>query len=208
MAKIIIIGASGTIGRAVADLLGIGNEVIRVGHRKGDYTVDLGSKASMEKLLESTGSVDAIVCAAGHSRFSTLENATDEDFMVSIQHKLMGQVNLVRIAPRHLAPKGSITITTGLLAREPWPGTVPTALVNAALEGFVRAAALDVAPGLRINAVSPVLVTQTAKQMGMGIAGTMSAAETAKAYRAAVQGDMTGQVLDARDYGQAEAGGR
>ena len=204
MAKIIIVGASGTIGRAVAGLLEPENEVIRVGHTQGDYTVDLGEKASIEKLFEPIGSFDAIICAAGMSRFGKVDEASDDDFSVGINHKLMGQVNLVRIALRHITGNGSITITTGLLAREPWPGTVPTAMVNAALEGFVRAAALDLATGIRINAVSPVFVTETAKKMGMDTAGSMSAVETARAYQAGVEGDMTGQVLDVRDYGKVE----
>jgi len=208
MGKIIIVGASGTIGRAVADLLEQDNEVIRVGHTQGDYSVDLIEKASIEKLFEGIGSFDAIICTAGMSRFGNVGEASDDDFSVSIDHKLMGQVNLVRIALRRITENGSITITTGLLAREPWPGTVPTAMVNAALEGFVRAAALDVAKGIRINAVSPVFVTETAKKMGMDTAGTMSAIETARAYQASKDGDMTGQVLDVREYGKVEGGGQ
>ena len=94
--------------------------------------------------------------------------------------------------------------TMGLLAREPWPGTVPTAMVNAALEGFVRAAALDASNGIRINAVSPILVTETATKMGMDKAGTISATETAKAYQSCMAGNITGQVLDDRDYGKLE----
>ena len=208
MGKIIIVGASGTIGRAVADLLEPGNEVIRVGHTQGDYTADLGAKASIEKLLQRIGLFDAIICAAGLSRFGKVDEASDDDFSVGINHKLMGQVNLVRLALRHITGKGSITITTGLLAREPGPGTVPTAMVNAALEGFVRAAALDRVKNIRINAVSPIFVTETATKMGMGPTGTMSAAETARAYQTCIEGEMTGQVLDVRDYGKVEEGGQ
>jgi len=148
--------------------------------------------------------IDAAISAAGLSRFGKLGEASDDDFMFSINNKLMGQVNLVRIAQQHVSANGSITVTTGLLGREPWPGTVPTAMVNAALEGFVRAAALDASNGIRINAVSPIFVTETATQMGMDKAGTMSAIETAKAYQSCIAGDMTGQVLDVRDYGRVE----
>ena len=204
MSKIIVVGASGTIGCAVADLLGQTHQVIRVGNRQGDFTVDLSSKSSIENLFEKIGSIDAVVSAAGLSRFGKLGEASDDDFMFSINNKLMGQVNLVRIAQQHVSAKGSITVTTGLLGREPWPGTVPTALVNAALEGFVRAAALDASNGIRINAVSPIFVTETAMKMNMDKAGTMPAIETAKAYQSCVAGDMTGQVLDVRDYGKVE----
>jgi len=202
VAKIVVIGASGTIGQAVSELLEQHNKVIRVGNRQGDHTVDLSSKTSIETLFESIGSCDAVVCAAGHSRFAKLTEASDDDFLSSIMNKLMGQVNLTRVALHYLTSNGSITITTGLLAREPWPGTVPTALVNAALEGFVGAAALDVSNSIRINAVSPILVSETAVKMGIDKSGTMSVTEIAKAYQAAVEGDMTGQVLDVRDYGK------
>jgi NAD(P)-dependent dehydrogenase (short-subunit alcohol dehydrogenase family) len=201
MAKIMIIGASGTIGQAVAELLSPGNEILRIGNSRGDDTVDLSSKASIEALFERTGALDAIVCAAGTARFAALGQASDEDFAVSIDQKLMSQVNLVRIGHRYITGPGSITLTSGMLAREPWPGSVPVAMVNAALHGFVRSAALDIENGLRLNVVSPILVTETARTRGMATAGTMSAAETAKAYKACVDGPMTGQVLDVRDYG-------
>jgi NAD(P)-dependent dehydrogenase (short-subunit alcohol dehydrogenase family) len=204
MAKIILIGASGTIGSAVTNRLIQSHTVIRVGHHQGDHTVDLGSKVSIEALFEKTGSCDHVICTAGLSRFAKLEDATDEDFAVSVNHKLMGQVNLVRIAQRHISKNGSITITTGILAREPMPATAPTAMVNAGLEGFVRAAAIDLNNRIRINAVSPIFVTATAKRMGMPARGTMTAEKTAQAYQAAVEGDMTGQVLDVRDFGIVE----
>ncbi len=204
MPKIIVIGASGTIGSAVADLLAANAEVVRVGNRRGDDTLDMEHKPSIEALCQRLGTFDALVCAAGASRFGTVLEASDEDFRVGIAGKLMGQVNLVRIALRYIPSGGSITLTTGLLGRQPAPGTAPTALVNAALEGFVRAAALDLGPKVRINAVSPIFVTATADKMGLPVAGTMSAAETAKAYRASVYGKMTGQVLDVRDYGRVE----
>lgn len=207
MKKIIVVGASGTIGRAVADLLAQHHQVIRVGHRQGDLTVDLCAKASIEALLEKIGPFDAIVSAAGESRFGKVDEAGDDDFMVGIAGKLMGQVNLIRLAPRFIAVNGSVTITTGVLAQEPWPGTAPTAMVNAGLEGIVRAAALDLGKGIRVNAVSPVFVTETAQKLGMDTVGTMSATETAKAYRVSVEGEMTGLVLDVRDFGKRATGG-
>jgi NAD(P)-dependent dehydrogenase (short-subunit alcohol dehydrogenase family) len=200
MSKIIIVGSSGTIGRAVTELLEKDNEVVRFRHSEGDYTVDLGSKESIEKLFKSTGSFDALVCAAGVSRSAKVDEASDDDFMASINNKLMGQINLVRVGLNYITENGSFTITSGLFAREPWPGTVPKAMVNAGLEGFVRAAALDIGKGVRINVVSPVFVTESAKKMGMDTAGTMSAAQTAIAYKISVDGDMSGQVLDVREY--------
>jgi NAD(P)-dependent dehydrogenase (short-subunit alcohol dehydrogenase family) len=201
MANIIVIGASGTIGRAVADLLAREHSVLRVARSHGDVTVDMSEKASLEGLFHKTGTVDAVVCAAGDSRFGKpLDQVSDDDFVFSIHNKLMGQVNLVRIALGHLTDNGSITLTSGVFGTAPWPATSPTAMVNAALEGFVRAAALDVARGIRINVVSPIFVTETARKMGMPGENTLSAADTALAYKAALEGSMTGRTLDVREY--------
>jgi len=204
MRKIVIIGATGTIGRAVSDLMIQENQVVRVGNSRGDLTVDLASRMSVENLFKKTGPFDGLICTAGISRFGNVNEASENDYMFGVYSKLMGQVNLVRIALRNINPNGSITLTSGIFAREPWPGTVPTAMVNAALEGFVRAAALDLPNGIRINAVSPILINITAKKMGMDTAGTMSASETAKAYKAGIEGNMTGQILDGRRYGKIE----
>jgi NAD(P)-dependent dehydrogenase (short-subunit alcohol dehydrogenase family) len=201
MAKILVIGASGTIGRAVADLLAREHEVIRVALSHGELTVDLSDQTSLKTLFQKTGTVDAVVCAAGNSRFGKpLDQVIDEDFTFSINNKLMGQVNLARTALGHITEHGSITLTSGIFATAPWPATSPTAMVNGALESFVRAAALDVGRGIRINVVSPIFVTETARKMGLPIDNTLSAADTALAYKAALEGDMTGRVLDVRAY--------
>ncbi len=204
MKKIVIIGGTGTIGQAVSNLMMKENQVVCVGKKRGNHTVDLAYDASIGRLLKKIGSFDGLICTAGTCRFGNINEASDNDYLSGLYGKLMGQVNLVRIALRHINPKGSITLTAGIFAREPWPGTAPTAMVDAALEGFVRAAALDVTNGVRINAVSPILINITAKKMGMNTVGTMSPEETAKAYQASVEGDMTGQILDVRKYGEIE----
>ena len=63
--KIIVIGASGTIGRAVSEELSQRHEVIRVGRTRGDYQVDITSQESVEALFAQTGEVDAIVSTLG-----------------------------------------------------------------------------------------------------------------------------------------------
>jgi NAD(P)-dependent dehydrogenase (short-subunit alcohol dehydrogenase family) len=178
-----------------------------VGNRYGEYNVDIRSKASVEALFQNIGNVDGIICAAGSTRFGNVQEASDNDFIVSINNKLMGQVNLVRVALQYLNPKGFITLTSGTMAQSPWRNSAPTAMANAAVEGFVRAAALDVKNGIRINAVSPMFINTTAKKMGMTTTGTMSVSDTARAYLVSIESDMTGKVIDARKYGNQEGNG-
>ncbi|MDB4947475.1 MAG: Aklaviketone reductase [Gemmatimonadetes bacterium] len=199
--RIVVVGATGTIGKAVVDALSGRHEVVRVGHTHGEHTVDIASAGSIRALFDAVGPFDALVSAAGNAAFAPLETLTDEQFAFSLGHKLMGQVNLVRLGLAHVRDGGSITLTSGVLAAEPMPGAAAISLVNAGLEGFGRAAALEAPRGVRVNVVSPPWVSETLQAMGMDPAGGMPAAKVAAAYVAAVEGGETGQVLDARKFG-------
>jgi NAD(P)-dependent dehydrogenase (short-subunit alcohol dehydrogenase family) len=88
-----------------------------------------------------------------------------------------------------------VTLTSGILAQQPQPGTAAISLVNAGLEGFARAAALEAPRGIRVNVVSPPWVNETLKAMGLPVTGGLPAAVVAQAYVQCVEGQMTGQVL-------------
>ena len=110
----------------------------------------------------------------------------------------MGQVTLARIATDHLRDAGSITLTSGVLAMHPMPGSASVSMVNAGLEGFMRAAALEMPRNLRINAVSPPWVKETMLKLGMDPTPGLASADVAKAYVAAVEGAQQGQIIDPR----------
>ena len=147
-------------------------------------------------MFARAGAMDAVVCAAGDARFKPFTELTDEDFAFSIRHKLMGQVDLTRIALPLLRPGGSVTLTSGILAREPMPGSGAISLVNAALEGFTRAAALEAPNGIRVNVVSPPWVTETLAALGMDTSAGLPADVVARAYVANVTGSQNGAVID------------
>jgi NAD(P)-dependent dehydrogenase (short-subunit alcohol dehydrogenase family) len=194
--RILIVGATGTIGSRVARLLGERHEVLAASHRGGDLTVDIAEPASIRALYERVGVVDAVVCAAGQARFEPLAELGDEDFDYSLRNKLMGQVNLVRLGWEHVRDGGSFTLTSGVLSRSPMTGSAAVSLVNAGLEGFARAAALEAPRGIRVNVVSPPWVDETLAAYGMrGVPG-LPAAEVAKTYERSVTGDATGAVLE------------
>ncbi|KIC07697.1 short-chain dehydrogenase [Leisingera sp. ANG-M1] len=198
--NILVVGATGTIGKAVADALAENHTVIRAGYNDGDVRVDLGSKASIEAMYNSIGQVDAVVSTAGLAGFAPFSELDDAAYDLALQNKLMGQINLVRIGQAHISDGGSFTLTAGILSRNPMPGSVVISLANGALESFSKAAALELGRGLRVNTVSPVFVKETMEVMGMDSSSGLSAADTAKAYLAAVEGDLTGAVFDAPDY--------
>jgi NAD(P)-dependent dehydrogenase (short-subunit alcohol dehydrogenase family) len=192
--KILLIGATGTIGAAVARALA-GHEVIGV-TRRTDPRVDIDEPASVRAVFQRVPAPDAVVCCAGNAVFQPLEKLTDADFEFSVRSKLVGQVNVVRAALGHLLDGGSVTVTSGVLAQKPMLGSAAVSLVNAGLEGFVRAAALEAPRGIRVNVVSPPWVSETLAKMGMDPKDGLPAAEVAKAYVAAVEGSDNGRTLD------------
>jgi NAD(P)-dependent dehydrogenase (short-subunit alcohol dehydrogenase family) len=198
--KVVVIGASGTIGREVVKLLSRRHEIIPVTNTRGHHKVDLASKESIEDLFETIGPFDALVSAAGLAAFGNLDDLTDEDFHLGLTNKLMGQVNLVRVGLRYIRDDGSFTLTTGVLAMEPMPGSAAVSMVNAGLEGFVRAAALQMKPGIRVNAVSPPWVSETLAAIGKDVSVGMPAAKVAAAYAESVEGRASGKIIDARGF--------
>lgn len=198
--RIIVIGATGTIGKAIVAALEGRHEVVQVGHRRGEYQVDLASRESIEQLFQTVSPFDALVSAAGLAKFGPLEGLSDGDFQFSLGHKLMGQANLVRAGLAHVRDGGSFTLTSGVLASEPMPGSAAISLVNAGLEGFARAAALEMPRDVRINVVSPPWVSETLEAMGREGSGGLPAAVVARAYVESVEGNENGEVLDARAF--------
>ncbi len=198
--KVIVIGATGTIGKPVVEALEGRHQVIQVGHSSGDYRVDLASQTSIAELFAKIGSFDALLSVAGQAAFNPLEKLTDDDFNVGLQNKLMGQVNLVRQGLKTINDGGSFTLTSGVLSQEPMPGGAAISLVNSGLEGFVRGAAIELPRGLRINIVSPPWVKETMEAMGMDSGPGLAAAVVARAYVESLEGTANGQTLDARRF--------
>ena len=196
--RILVIGASGTIGKAVVDALSGGNEVIRASSKTSPTKVDIANANSIRGMYHSLGRVDHVVCCAGNAKFGPLEQLSDEDFRFCMDHKLMGQVNVVRYGFENVNDGGSFTVTSGVLAQNPMKGSGAISLVNAGLEGFVRAAALEAPRGIRVNVVSPPWVTETLIAYKMDPSGGIPAAQVAKTYVKAVEGEDTGRTLAAR----------
>jgi NAD(P)-dependent dehydrogenase (short-subunit alcohol dehydrogenase family) len=194
--RILVVGATGTIGKAVVAALSPIHEVVQASQRSTPLTVDISVPASIRAMYNALRKVDAVVSAAGQAKFVPLGGLTDEDFAFSLGNKLMGQVNLVRYGLDHVRDGGVFVLTSGVLARAPMVGSGAISLVNAGLEGFARAAALEAPRGIRVNVVSPPWVTETLAAMGMDKSIGLPAATVAQAYVRAIEGKETGAVIE------------
>lgn len=194
--RILIVGATGTIGRAIVSALTGRHDLLLASRSRAPHRVDITDVGSIRALYQKLGRVDAVVSAAGGGAWKPLPQLTDADFEMSLHDKLMGQVNLVRYGLDHVSDRGSITITSGILARKPQEGSAAVSLINAGLEGFGRAAALEAPRGIRVNVVSPPWVAETLKAMGQDPDRGLPADVVAEAYVDSVEGNATGQVIE------------
>ncbi len=194
--KVVVIGATGTIGRAVVAELGSRHEIVAVGHTRGTHQVDITSVASVHTLLEKLSNIDAIVSATGQLHFGPLTEMTSEQFEIGLQDKLLGQVHLALVGQRYLNDGGSITLTSGIVSEEPIRNGANATTVNAAVEGFARAAAIELPRGLRINVVSPTVLQESLEVYGPYLRGfeAAPAVRVALAYSRSVEGAQTGRV--------------
>lgn len=153
--RILIIGATGSIGTVAAETLAErGHEVIRAS-RSSQVRVDITEPGSTAELFTQVGEVDGVVVTTGSVPFKPLTELEREDHLAALTGKTLPQLDVVRHGLEHVRDGGSITLTTGVLAREPIATGAAAALANGALESFVLSAAAEAPRGIRINAVSP-----------------------------------------------------
>src|ERR1700676_4774462 len=192
-----IVTGSGAIGSAVRKALEEkGHEVVSVGRKSGDYQADISDPESLKALFSRIGSFDAVANAAGDVSFGALEESTDEQWANSIKAKGMGQINLVRTALPFIADKGSFTLISGVLTDEYTAGGVIGTVINHIVEGFVKAAAVELPRGVRINCVSPTVLRESVAYHPYfpGFI-PVDAWEVGQAYLRAISNPFTGRIL-------------
>ncbi|MGO3153896.1 MAG: short chain dehydrogenase [Galactobacter sp.] len=193
--KVLIIGATGHIGAVVASTLETrGHEVIRASRRTSP-SVDITDQASVKILFDSVGAVDAVIVASGAVPYKPLTELTRDDFLAGFESKTLGQIEVVLQALHHLNAGGSITLTTGVTAREPIATAAAPAAANGALESFVMTAAAEVPRGIRINAVSPNLLQNSPDDAAFAGQRKVSDEEIGRAYVLCVEGVVTGRTI-------------
>lgn len=194
--KIIIIGGTGTIGKAVVNELKQRHSVVTVGHEKGDIQLDIKDLQSIQNMYQKVGEFDAVVATIGRVHFGAFTEMTTEQFYIGLNDKLMGQVNLVLQGMKYINAGGSFTLTSGILSDDPIRYGSSAAMVNGAINSFVRGAAIEMPKNIRINAVSPTVITESMSKYAEYFRGfePVPAARAALTYSKSVEGVQTGQV--------------
>lgn len=194
--KIVIVGASGTMGRFLSNAFQKEHEIVRADRNSPEVRVDITSPDSIENMYKSIGPFDALICTAGPTYVGPWKSLTDKEFRNGVNGKMMGQINLVLIGQHYISPKGSFTLITGAVTDEPQKNFANASAANAAVEGFVKAAAIELEKGIRINAVSPTVIENSPQYFPYfpgEIPTTMNQLEYG--FRKSVFGPNTGQII-------------
>ncbi|GGI27713.1 short chain dehydrogenase [Pedobacter mendelii] len=194
--KIVIIGATGTLGKKVSFAFSQKHEIIRVGKSSGDIQADITDEASIKQMFDKIGSFDALISTAGQGPFAPLNKMTGENFKNGLLDKLLGQINLVLIGQHYINKNGSFTLTSGILSDHPVAAGSALSTINGGLNSFIYAASAEFSNGIRINAVSPNVVEDSPSYFD-SFPGEIpvSMDKVVKAFEKSVLGIITGQVI-------------
>ncbi len=194
--KIIIVGASGTMGKHLTSAFEKEHEVVTAASQGCSIQVDITSTSSIENMYKQIGAFDALISTAGPTYVGPWKKLTDTEFRKGVDGKMMGQINLVLIGQHYINSKGSFTLITGALTHEPQKNFANASATNGAVEGFVRAAAIELENGIRINAVSPTVIENSPQYFPYfpgDIPVTMQQLEYG--FRKSMFGANTGQII-------------
>lgn len=199
--RILVVGASGTIGRPLCAELAARHEVIAAGRSGRDISVDITSAESIEGMYQTAGPIDACICVAASGALDRFADLTETTLLENMRGKFFGQINLVLIGQRRLADDGSFTLTSGIFADEAWPGVTGGAVISGGLHSFVQSAAIELPRGLRINIVSPTMVADSTQDFSHLFPGMKPVPmdRLIAAYVDCVEGSGTGRIV--RAYG-------
>jgi NAD(P)-dependent dehydrogenase (short-subunit alcohol dehydrogenase family) len=196
--KIVLFGANGSIGQQVQKALaGSGHEIIKIGRTTGDLQANIEDPASVAAAYKKIGSFDAVVSAAGEAAFAPLADLGPAQWKLTLDSKVMGQINMVQQALPYIKEKGSFTLVSGVLTDEPIFAGTAASMADAAIEGFVLGAAGELPKGLRINVVSPSVLVESMDKYGPFFPGfvPVEGARVGQAFKKSIMGIQTGQVF-------------
>lgn len=194
--KIIIVGATGTMGRHLVSVLEKDHEIVTAASKDADIEVNITSAQSIKNMFLRIGAFDALICTAGPTYVGPWNKLTGDEFRKGLEGKALGQINLVLIGQHYINTNGSFTLISGALSHDPQLNFANASAANGAVDAFVRAAAIELQNGIRINAVSPTVIENSPQYFPFfpgDIPVTMKELEFG--FRKSVFGANTGQII-------------
>lgn len=151
-ARVLVVGASGGVGKATADAFEAAGAVVV---RPGRDTLDITDDASVTAYFTDAAPFDHVIIAAAQTKTGSVADLALPDAQAAMNSKFFGAYRVARAAK--VVDGGSITFLSGFLSKRPSATSVLQGAINAALEALARGLALERAP-VRVNTISPGLI--------------------------------------------------
>ncbi len=180
--RVVVIGGASGIGFAVAEqACGLGAEIVVASSREASVDaaverlpgasggiVDLRDEQSVARFFGTLGPFDHLAITAGDWGGGAMFVSTAEIDLAqareALEVRFWGALAAAKHGCRSIAPAGSITLTSGMLAHRPAKGAPVATALGGAVEHLTRGLAVDLAP-VRVNAVCPgIILTEHVKQ--------------------------------------------
>ena len=162
--RTIVIGGTSGIGKAVASALALRPGSVATASRSTG--LDVTDQAAVAAYFEAQSPVDHVVFTAGSAApGGAVTDVSIDAAKQAFDAKFWGAIATAGAAAKHIRPGGSITLTSGFLARRTVPGTYVKTAMNAGIEAVAKILAKELAP-IRVNVISPGL-TDTEAHAGM-----------------------------------------
>lgn len=197
MKKIIVVGATGKLGKVVTAGLEKDYEIVRTGRSGADLKIDAFDFEAAATAIKSVGPIDGLISCIGGTPFKPFEELSMDDFAAGLKTKCFSQLNLAKAAIPQLSKNGSITLTSGIIGDEPLIAGSCAAAANGALNMSVSSLAAEYAGQFRINIVSPSIIENSVDYYGMLFDGYEATKDESiiHAYRRTISAPISGRVL-------------
>ena len=116
-------------------------------------TLDASDADAVEAFFRTDAPWDHVVVTASATRTGSARDLPMSDAQAAMQSKFWSAYHVGRSA--RIASGGSLTFVSGVYSVRPNATAVLQGAINAALEALARGLALELAPAVRVNVVSP-----------------------------------------------------
>ena len=209
--RVLVIGGSSGIGEATALQAAHAGARVTIAARSHERltralarlpqgvttaALDASDADAVAAFFNAEAAWDHVVVTGSATRTGPARELPLDDARAAMQSKFWSAYHVGRSA--RIATGGSLTFVSGVYSVRPSASAVLQGAINAALEALARGLALELAPAVRVNAVSPS-TTETPLWDRLGDAGKAAKFATMEARlpvgRVAGAGDIAAAIL-------------
>jgi 3-oxoacyl-[acyl-carrier protein] reductase len=162
MKKIIIIGGSKGIGKAITENLLSDHQVVNISRTSPDIQHANLSHFRCDVLTDDLPEIEAadgLIYCPGSINLKPFNRLSVDDFKTDFEINVIGAVKCIQAYTKALATSESASIvlfsTVATKLGMPFHASIATA--KSAVEGLTKSVAADLAPKIRVNAIAPTI---------------------------------------------------